>query len=105
MSGWNGRTGHYELLLSTMSRWHAGGHDHAAVCWCESAGGYSDATLLQHLRDSGFGVAETTSGYPVLVAGPGIAEGSTAALYEAVSGRPGRDFRWSRPPSRPGGVT
>jgi hypothetical protein len=99
MSGWNGRTGHYEVLLSKMRRWHAGGHWDAEECWCVAMGGYSDETLVQRLRERGFEVEGDEDGYPVVVGGPGIEEGSTAALYEAVSGRPGRDPAWSRRPA------
>jgi len=98
MSGWNRQTGHYEVLLSAMRRWHAGGHAYTAHCWCASKGGYSEKTLVEHLRERGFDV-EDDEGNVVLRGGPGIEEGSTDALYEAVSGRRGRNPAWSRRPS------
>lgn len=71
-----GLGGHFELTRTRAKYWHRG-----RDCGCASL----EAIAAQHLGD--FAWTAGQGGNWLDVTGPGLGEGSTSPLFEAVSGR------------------
>lgn len=72
------RDGRFELTLTRAGFWHRG-----RECACVSLGDVG----REHLDPAGFRWQIGRGGNFLLVDGPGLAEGRTDALFQAVSGR------------------
>jgi hypothetical protein len=95
MSGFTS-DGWYDLTATKVARWHSGRGR------CEHGCREFDDVFRRHLEPAGFIRRPHRNASVMTVTGPGVLEGSSTPLYEALSGRASRYGSDSPAPWDPG---